>query len=451
MRRHFKEETNELELICVIFSSPPAQVDWYYQGQLLSHTENVISSFGDNYTLLLSNIHNDTISDEIECRAENPLGIASASSLLQEREVTATSEIIDREEDAETFAVNITNGDEKVENEVEIDSNWMDNNASDHDFSISSGIDRVELENDTTSQEKEKSADIDDHQGKVELTADDSFIEVDEILEVDMIIEDIVAENASVNMVQDTMPNLTTEVDSLPDSEPSVNSSSSRTGTPLVLSPSDSDKRTSYTLEWLVISPSEVTQANVKFRVDDPDQEEEKEWFYITANIKKEEPDVYVGKVVLQHLIPATRYRVHIATRNEHDYTSFSESFFFTTKDDEEPEEDQHDKVEEHEEQERHWEHDTHKYILLDEELLEVNEQENITFASEENIEEENIDGSGLLDTEVFVENVDGNSTTNVPIDQESHSYQLNQDLSEGHQIISRNLFVIIPIVLFIR
>ena len=450
MSRHFKEETNELELICVISSSPPAQVDWYYQGQLLSHTENVISSFGDNYTLLLSNIDNDTISDEIECRAENPLGIASSSSLLQEKEVNVTSEIIDLKEDAET-----ANGDEKVENETEIDSKLMDNNASDHDFSISSGIDRVVLEKDTTSQEEDKSADIDDHQGKVELTANGSLMEVDEILEVDNIIEEIVAENASVNTVRDTMLNVKTEVDSLPDHEPSVNSSSSRTGTPLVLSPRDSDKRTSYTLEWLVISPSEVTQANVKFRADDPDQEEEEEWFYITANIKKEDPDVFVGKVVLQHLIPATRYRVHIATRNEHDYTSFSESFFFTTKDDEESEDqDQHDKVEEqgeHHEQERNGEQDTHEYILLDEELLEVNEQENTTFATEENIEEENIDGSGLLDTEVIVENVDGNSTTNVPIDQESQSYQLNQDVSKGHQIISRNLFVIISIVLFIR
>ena len=74
------ENTSELELTCVVHSCPPPRVSWYLDGHLLEERHHVISSFGENFTLLLSNITTDTIPGRFECRAQNDLGEASAFS-----------------------------------------------------------------------------------------------------------------------------------------------------------------------------------------------------------------------------------------------------------------------------------------------------------------------------------------------------------------------------------
>jgi len=93
-------------------------------------------------------------------------------------------------------------------------------------------------------------------------------------------------------------------------------------------SAADGTDMTKYVLEWVVISHSEVAECNIRFKIDD----DSKEWMFITANVKKAEPDTYVGKVTLEHLRPGSRYVVQIASKNADDYNNFSESFVFATK-----------------------------------------------------------------------------------------------------------------------
>ena len=94
----------------------------------------------------------------------------------------------------------------------------------------------------------------------------------------------------------------------------------------------DSDHTTKYTLEWLIISSTEVRECTVKFRID----QENQDWYYITAILKQDGADTFVGKVTLEHLKPGQRYVVHIATKNADNMESFSENFLFTTIEDEE-------------------------------------------------------------------------------------------------------------------
>ena len=52
--------------------------------------------------------------------------------------------------------------------------------------------------------------------------------------------------------------------------------------------------------------------------------------------LRQDGADSYLGKVTLEHLLPGRTYVVHIASKNAHNYTSFSERFVFTTKSDQE-------------------------------------------------------------------------------------------------------------------
>ena len=61
-----------------------------------------------------------------------------------------------------------------------------------------------------------------------------------------------------------------------------------------------------------------------------------KDWLYFTAMVRQDGADSYLGKVTLEHLLPGRSYVVHIASKNAHNYTSFSERFVFTTKSDQE-------------------------------------------------------------------------------------------------------------------
>ena len=61
-----------------------------------------------------------------------------------------------------------------------------------------------------------------------------------------------------------------------------------------------------------------------------------KDWLYFTAMVRQDGADSYLGKVTLEHLLPGRTYVVHIASKNAHNYTSFSERFVFTTQGDQE-------------------------------------------------------------------------------------------------------------------
>jgi len=95
-------------------------------------------------------------------------------------------------------------------------------------------------------------------------------------------------------------------------------------------SSADGTDMTKYVLEWIVISASEVSECNIRFKIDD----DRKDWMFITANVKKVESDTYAGKVTLEHLNAGKRYVVQIASKNADDYNDFGESFTFATKED---------------------------------------------------------------------------------------------------------------------
>eukprot|EP00090_Calanus_glacialis_P003066 TRINITY_DN12217_c0_g1_i1.p1 TRINITY_DN12217_c0_g1~~TRINITY_DN12217_c0_g1_i1.p1 ORF type:complete len:608 (-),score=110.53 TRINITY_DN12217_c0_g1_i1:469-2292(-) len=99
-------------------------------------------------------------------------------------------------------------------------------------------------------------------------------------------------------------------------------------------SAADGTDMTKYVLEWIVISTTEVSECNIRFKIDD----DSKDWMFITANVKKVEPDAFVGKVTLEHLHPGKRYVVQVASKNADDYNDFSESFTFATKENPEKE-----------------------------------------------------------------------------------------------------------------
>jgi len=93
-------------------------------------------------------------------------------------------------------------------------------------------------------------------------------------------------------------------------------------------SAADGTDMTKYVLEWIVISTTEVSECNIRFKIDD----DSRDWMFITANVKKVEPDTFVGKVTLEHLHPGKRYVVQVASKNADEYNDFSESFTFATK-----------------------------------------------------------------------------------------------------------------------
>ena len=107
----------------------------------------------------------------------------------------------------------------------------------------------------------------------------------------------------------------------------------------------DSDHETKYTLEWLVFSPSPITECTVKFRLYDEGlqslsvTDNDDDWLFFTASVTQDGEDTFVGKVTLEHLLPGQRYIVHIASKNAHQYNTFSEQFLFTTKEEADEEE----------------------------------------------------------------------------------------------------------------
>ena len=63
------------------------------------------------------------------------------------------------------------------------------------------------------------------------------------------------------------------------------------------------------------------------------------DWLFFTASVTQDGDDTFVGKVTLEHLLPGRQYIVHIASKNAHQYNTFSEQFLFTTKEEADEEE----------------------------------------------------------------------------------------------------------------
>ena len=100
-----------------------------------------------------------------------------------------------------------------------------------------------------------------------------------------------------------------------------------------MISGSTSDYSSKYVLQWVVISPSNVTECLVQFRQETLGSGEDSDWLYINAVLREDGPDTYIGKVTLEHLQPGSEYQVRILTTNDQDL-DVKEAFFFTTKDD---------------------------------------------------------------------------------------------------------------------
>lgn len=110
--------------------------------------------------------------------------------------------------------------------------------------------------------------------------------------------------------------------------------SSSSTHQTQITSHTTSDHSSKYVLQWVIISPSIVSECVVQFRHETLESEES-EWLYINAILKEDGPDTYIGKVTLEHLKPGSEYQVRILTVYEDRLEDLKQTFFFTTKDDE--------------------------------------------------------------------------------------------------------------------
>ena len=66
-------ENDETEVVCVVHSSPKAEVTWYKNGKPLLSSEGIVSDRGNRHTLLLPGIRQSTFG-EYRCRAENKFG-----------------------------------------------------------------------------------------------------------------------------------------------------------------------------------------------------------------------------------------------------------------------------------------------------------------------------------------------------------------------------------------
>ena len=341
MIKNWQENTSELELTCVVLSSPRPRVDWYRDGHLLDQRHHVISSFGRNFTLLLSNITTDKIPGRFECRAQNDLGEASAFSdgTAWVSQISTTPQFL-----VFPYFAGIDENWENVSNDEEYPSlqtsvyeivDDITNRTLGENFEETEEESENEVERNSTfflqvggDQSQSNSIEIEESQGNIAETSlvkenDDLTDEEESVIPSNDIYYDI-SENMNSSLSFDVPEDFTNGSSLTEDIERFELAGNAR-----VLSSLDSEHDTRYSLEWLVISPSEVLESTVKFRVEDGG---ENDWYFITAKLRKDEPDVFVGKVVLEHLIPGTEYRVHIASKNLHDYNSFSDSFFFTTK-----------------------------------------------------------------------------------------------------------------------
>ena len=66
-------ENDETEVVCIVHSSPKAEVTWYKNGKPLLSSEGIVSDRGNRHTLLLPGIRQSTFG-EYRCRAENKFG-----------------------------------------------------------------------------------------------------------------------------------------------------------------------------------------------------------------------------------------------------------------------------------------------------------------------------------------------------------------------------------------
>jgi len=85
---------------------------------------------------------------------------------------------------------------------------------------------------------------------------------------------------------------------------------------------------TTYNLEWVVTSSSDVSEFKVEYREESEGSED---WKEIVAKVDKVEHESYAGEVTLEKLRPETRYVARVAAKNSYGYSSFSENFDFST------------------------------------------------------------------------------------------------------------------------
>eukprot|EP00090_Calanus_glacialis_P024545 TRINITY_DN3816_c0_g1_i1.p1 TRINITY_DN3816_c0_g1~~TRINITY_DN3816_c0_g1_i1.p1 ORF type:complete len:511 (-),score=71.37 TRINITY_DN3816_c0_g1_i1:374-1906(-) len=102
---------------------------------------------------------------------------------------------------------------------------------------------------------------------------------------------------------------------------------------------------TTYNLEWVVTSSSDVSEFKVEYREDS----EGNSWEEVVAKVDKVEHESYAGEVTLEKLRPATRYVARVAAKNSYGYSSFSKNFDFSTYNDEIEEKKEAKKVKEFE------------------------------------------------------------------------------------------------------
>merc|ERR1712013_952774 len=79
---------------------------------------------------------------------------------------------------------------------------------------------------------------------------------------------------------------------------------------------------TTYNLEWVVTSSSEVSEFKVEYKEDTATGE----WENVVAKVDRVEHESYAGEVTLEKLRPATRYVARVAAKNSYGYSSFSKT-----------------------------------------------------------------------------------------------------------------------------
>jgi len=71
---------DEVEVVCIVHSSPASTVEWYRNGQLLDPKTSVITKRGNRHSLLIQKIGDVEIHGKYDCRAMNEFGEAMATT-----------------------------------------------------------------------------------------------------------------------------------------------------------------------------------------------------------------------------------------------------------------------------------------------------------------------------------------------------------------------------------
>jgi len=71
---------DEVEVVCIVHSSPASSVEWYRNGQLLDPQTSVITKRGNRHSLLIQKIGDMEIHGKYDCRAMNEFGEAMATT-----------------------------------------------------------------------------------------------------------------------------------------------------------------------------------------------------------------------------------------------------------------------------------------------------------------------------------------------------------------------------------